>query len=41
VIATTLALVEMARQAGRPASETLREETVLEEQSDLRDVPKS
>jgi predicted PurR-regulated permease PerM len=41
VIATTLALVEMARQAGRPASETLPEETVIEEQSELRDVPKS
>jgi predicted PurR-regulated permease PerM len=41
VIATTLALVEMARQAGRPPSETLNEETVLEEQSELRDVPRT
>jgi len=40
VIATTLALVEMARQAGRPPSETLKEETVIEEQSELRDVSK-
>ena len=38
VIATTLALVEMARQAGRPPSETLNEETVIEEQADIRDV---
>jgi predicted PurR-regulated permease PerM len=38
VIATTLALVEMARQAGRPPEETLAEETVIEEQADLRNV---
>ena len=38
VVAMTLALIEMARQAGRPPSETLPEETVMEEQSELRDV---
>jgi len=38
VIATTLAVVEMARQAARPPSETLPEETVIEAQSDLRET---
>ena len=38
VVATTLALIEMVRQAGQPPSETLPRETVMEEQADLRDV---
>lgn len=38
VVAMTLALVEMVRQAGRPPSETLPEDTVLEEQAEIRDV---
>jgi predicted PurR-regulated permease PerM len=38
VVAMTLALIEMARQAGRPPSETLPKETVMEEQSELREV---
>jgi predicted PurR-regulated permease PerM len=38
VVATTLALIEMVRQAGQPPSETLAKETVMEEQADLRDV---
>ena len=38
VVAMTLALIEMARQAGQPPSETLPKETVMEEQSNLRDV---
>jgi predicted PurR-regulated permease PerM len=38
VVAMTLALIEMARQAGHPPSETLPRETVMEEQSNLRDV---
>src|SRR6185503_2872156 len=33
VVAMTLALIEMARQAGHPPSETLPQETVMEEQS--------
>jgi len=36
VVAITLALIEMVRQANRPASETLQEETVLERQDDVR-----
>jgi len=32
----TLALIEMVRQAHRPPSETLPEETVMEQQADLR-----
>ena len=38
VVAMTLALIEMARQAGHPPSETLPRPTVLEEQANLRDV---
>jgi predicted PurR-regulated permease PerM len=38
VVAMTLALIEMVRQAGHPPSETLTKETVMEEQSELRDV---
>jgi predicted PurR-regulated permease PerM len=40
VVAMTLALMEMARQAGHPPSETLARETILEEQADLRAVPR-
>ncbi len=38
VVAVTLALIEMVRQAYRPPAETLPEETVIEQQSDLRAV---
>ncbi len=38
VVAMTLALIEMVRQAGHPPAETLPQETVLEEQSKLREV---
>ena len=38
VVAMTLALIEMVRQAGHPPSETLLQPTVLEEQANLRDV---
>ena len=38
VVAMTLALVEMARQAGHPPSETLPKDTVLEEQAKLRET---
>ncbi|HYT66799.1 MAG TPA: AI-2E family transporter [Vicinamibacterales bacterium] len=38
VVAMTLALIEMVRQAGHPPSETLPKQTVMEEQSDLREV---
>ena len=37
-VAMTLALIEMARQAGHPPSETLPQTTVMEEQSNLREV---
>jgi predicted PurR-regulated permease PerM len=37
-VAMTLALIEMVRQAGHPPSETLPQETVMEEQSKLREV---
>jgi predicted PurR-regulated permease PerM len=36
VVAVTLALIEMVRQAHRPSSETLPEQTVMEQQSELR-----
>jgi predicted PurR-regulated permease PerM len=36
VVAITLALIEMLRQANRPPRETLREETVLEQQAEIR-----
>jgi predicted PurR-regulated permease PerM len=36
VVAITLALIEMVRQANRPPSETLREETVIERQEEVR-----
>lgn len=36
VVAVTLALIEMIRQAHRPPSETLPEKTVMEKQSELR-----
>jgi predicted PurR-regulated permease PerM len=38
VVAMTLALIEMAREAGHPPSETLSRPTVMEEQAALRDV---
>ena len=38
VVAVTLALIEMVRQAHRPPSETLPEETVMEQQADLRET---
>lgn len=38
VVAITLALIEMARQAHRPPSETLPDETVMEKQAELRAV---
>src|SRR6185369_3540827 len=38
MVAVTLALIEMVRQAGQPPSETLPQETVMEEQSELREV---
>jgi predicted PurR-regulated permease PerM len=38
VVAITLALIEMIRQAYRPPSETLPEKTVIEKQSELREV---
>jgi predicted PurR-regulated permease PerM len=36
VVAITLALIEMVRQANRPPRETLREETVIERQEEIR-----
>jgi predicted PurR-regulated permease PerM len=39
VVAITLALIEMVRQSYREPWETLPEETVMEQQADLRDVP--
>jgi predicted PurR-regulated permease PerM len=36
VVAVTLALVEMVRQANRPPEETLPEETVIEQQHEIR-----
>lgn len=38
VVAVTLALIEMVRQAHRPPDETLPETTVIERQSELRDT---
>jgi predicted PurR-regulated permease PerM len=38
VVAMTLALIEMVRQSGQPPAETLRQETVMEEQAKLREV---
>ena len=38
VVAITLALIEMLRQAHRPPSETLPEETVIEKQAELRET---
>jgi predicted PurR-regulated permease PerM len=38
VVAITLALIEMVRQANRPPSETLPEQTVMEQQAALREV---
>ena len=38
VVALTLALVEMVRQAHRPPAETLPEETVIEKQAELREA---
>ena len=40
VIAITLALIEMVRQAHRPPEETLPEETVMEKQAELRETSK-
>jgi predicted PurR-regulated permease PerM len=39
VVAITLALVEMVRQANRPPADTRHEETVLEGQAQLREAP--
>ncbi len=39
VVAVTLALLDVFRQADRPAAQTLQEQTLIEEQSDLRNVP--
>jgi predicted PurR-regulated permease PerM len=36
IVAVTLALIEMMRQAHRPPAETLAEETVMEKQAELR-----
>jgi predicted PurR-regulated permease PerM len=38
LVAVTLALLEMMRQAYRPPSETLPEQTVMEQQSQLRET---
>ncbi len=38
VVAVTLALIEMTRQAHRPPAETLPEETVMEKQAELRET---
>jgi predicted PurR-regulated permease PerM len=38
VVAITLALIEMVRQAHRPPAETLPEETVMEKQAELRET---
>ena len=38
VVAITLALIEMVRQSHRPSWETLPEETVIEQQAELREV---
>ena len=38
VVAITLALIEMVRQAHRPPSATLPEETVMERQAEIRDT---
>ena len=38
VVAITLALIEMMRQAHRPPAETLPEETVMEQQAELREA---
>ena len=38
IVAVTLALIEMVRQAHRPPSETLREETVIEKQAEIGDA---
>ena len=38
VVAITLALIEMVRQSFRPPAETLPEDTVMEKQSQLREV---
>ena len=38
VVAITLALIEMVRQAYKPPSETLPDDTVMEKQSQLREV---
>ena len=37
-VAVTLALIEMTRQAHRPPAETLPEQTVMEQQSELREA---
>ena len=39
VVAITMALLDVFRQVERPAAETLREPTVMEQQELLRDVP--
>lgn len=38
VVAMTLALIEMVRQSGGPPAETLSRDTIIEEQSKLREV---
>jgi predicted PurR-regulated permease PerM len=37
-VAVTLALIEMLRQAYRPPSETLPEQTIMEKQAELREA---
>lgn len=39
VVAVTLALLDVFRQVDRPAAQTLQEQTLIEGQSDLRNVP--
>ena len=36
VVAVTLALLEIVRQANRPPEETAQEDTILEKQADVR-----
>jgi predicted PurR-regulated permease PerM len=41
VVAITLALIEMVREANRPAAETLAEETIIERQDEIRQTTSS
>jgi len=38
IVAVTLALIEMVREAHRPPEETLAEDTVIEKQAQLRET---